>query len=263
MKAKYDSIGIDYNLTRKADPYLVERFVHHLQPTIHGTNLDIGCGTGNYTSEFQKKGLQWIGMDPSPIMLEKAIQKNNAIDWQIGTAENTGLPDHSIHRIIASLTIHHWADLQKAFSELYRVLLPEGQMVIFTSTPKQMKGYWLHHYFPNMLADSMLQMPSLERITQAMETANFKIRTEEPYMIQADLQDHFLYCGKHNPELYFNPQIRNGISSFSSLGHKNEVAQGLLQLRKDIDSGAIDRIIKSYENDLGDYVFIVGEKQGS
>ncbi|MBL4656629.1 MAG: class I SAM-dependent methyltransferase, partial [Flavobacteriales bacterium] len=54
MKAKYDVIGIDYNLTRKADPYLVSRFLALLNPNPKGQYLDIGCGTGNSTSEFQK-----------------------------------------------------------------------------------------------------------------------------------------------------------------------------------------------------------------
>lgn len=260
MKAKYDSIGKDYNLTRKADSYLVGRIIHHLQPTKDRIYLDIGCGTGNYTAELQKKVLQCIGMDPSTVMLDKAAQKNKAIDWRIGTAEHTGLSDHSIHGITASLTIHHWTDLEKGFIELSRILHPQRRIVIFTSTPAQMKGYWLHHYFPNMLADSMKQMPSLERVTQAMENADFSIVTKEPYFIQPDLQDLFLYCGKHTPELYFNPQIRNGISSFASLAHKEEITSGLLQLRKDIDAGAIRDIIASYENELGDYLFLVGEK---
>ncbi len=261
MKANYDHIGIDYNLTRKADSYLVDQIIHHLQPIAGNTYLDIGCGTGNYTNELQKKGFTFIGMDPSSVMLEKAIQKNKDIYWQIGIAEHTGLSDQSVHGITASLTLHHWTDLQKGFIELSRVLLPRGRMVVFTSTPAQMKGYWLHHYFPNMLADAMVQMPSLERMTQAMENAEFKIIVEDRYFIQPDLQDHFLYCGKHTPELYFNSHIRNGISSFASLANKEEITSGLLQLRKDIDSGAIDRIIKSYENDLGDYMFLIGEKQ--
>ena len=57
MEAKYDKIGINYNLTRKADNYLTERLYALLNPDKSGIYLDIGCGTGNYTIEFQKKGL--------------------------------------------------------------------------------------------------------------------------------------------------------------------------------------------------------------
>ncbi|MGB5498441.1 MAG: class I SAM-dependent methyltransferase, partial [Maribacter sp.] len=143
MKVKYDKIGIDYNLTRKADKYLTEQLLFHLDPKENGLYLDIGCGTGNYTNELQKRGFQCIGIDPSIEMLEKAKSNNHQIDWRIGTAEKTGLADNSMNGIIGSLTIHHWTDLKKGFSELYRVLKPEGRIVIFTSTPKQMNGYWL------------------------------------------------------------------------------------------------------------------------
>ncbi len=80
MKVKYDKIGIDYNQTRKADRYLTERLFHNLNPMIGGLYLDIGCGTGNYTIELQKKGLKFIGIDPSNEMLTKAKKKNKEID---------------------------------------------------------------------------------------------------------------------------------------------------------------------------------------
>jgi ubiquinone/menaquinone biosynthesis C-methylase UbiE len=260
MEVKYDKIGTDYNLSRKADKFLTEQLLYHLKPTKNGKYLDIGCGTGNYTNEFQKKGFQFIGIDPSEKMLKKAKAKNKDIDWKIGSAENTGLAGNFVNGIIGSLTIHHWTDLKSGFMELNRVLKPEGKIVIFTSTPKQMKGYWLNHYFPKMLSDSMIQMPTLESVKTAMKDSRIKFSETDKYFIKPDLQDQFLYCGKQNPELYFDDQIRNGISSFSSLANRKEVEKGLLELRRDIDSGKINEIIKSYENDFGDYIYIIGKK---
>jgi len=260
MDIKYDKIGTDYNLTRKADRYLTEQLFHHLRPTINGIYLDIGCGTGNYTNEFHKKGFGFIGIDPSEKMLAKAKLNNAKIDWKIGSAEHTNLPKNYVEGIIGFLTIHHWNDLQEGVSELFRVLKPNGRIVIFTSTPKQMRGYWLNHYFPKMLSDSMNQMPTLESVETAMKICGFELLGTDKYFIQPDLQDRFLYCGKNNPELYFDDQIRNGISSFSSLANQKEVQQGLTELRNDIDNGKIKDIIKSYENDLGDYLFIIGKK---
>src|SRR5690606_24660548 len=117
------------------------------------------------------------------------------------------------------------------------------RIVIFTSTPKQMEGYWLNHYFPGMLRDSIDQMPSLESVESAMIKSNLEITKIEKYFIDPNLEDKFLYCGKHNPETYFDEQVRNGISSFSSLANHSEVRQGLVRLRSDIDSGKINEII--------------------
>ncbi len=263
MEIKYDEIGTDYNLTRKADKYLTEQLLHHLKPSKNGKYLDIGCGTGNYTNELQKNGFQFIGIDPSKQMLEKAKLKNNEIDWKIGSAEKVGLPENFVDGIIGSLTIHHWTNLKGGFSELNNVLKLNGRIVLFTSTPRQMKGYWLNHYFPKMLSDSIIQMPTLESVKAAMKDSGIEFLKTVKYFIKPDLQDKFLYCGKQNPEFYFDDQIRHGISSFSSLANRIEVQKGLSELREDIDNGKIIEIIKSYENDFGDYLYIIGKKPTS
>ena len=260
MEIKYDTIGSGYNLTRKADAHLTEQLLLHLNPNKTGKYLDIGCGTGNYTSALQEKGFQFIGIDPSREMLEKAKLNNSEVDWRIGSAEDVGLPENSVNGIIGSLTIHHWTDLKKSFSQLNSVLIPTGRIVIFTATPEQMNGYWLHHYFPKMLSDSMKQMPTLNSVEMAMKENDIKILDTVKYFIKPDLEDHFLYCGKHNPELYFEDRIRQGISSFSSLANRAEIESGLSKLKTDIDSGKIDEIIRSYENDLGDYLFVIARK---
>ena len=79
--------------------------------------------------------------------------------------------------------------------------------------------------------------------------------------MKEDLKDLFLQSGKHNPELYFNENVRKGISTFALLNNKEEVDKGLLQLRSDIDSGKFESLKKQYENDLGDYCFVVFEKE--
>ncbi|TPN87351.1 class I SAM-dependent methyltransferase [Aquimarina algicola] len=260
MQEKYDTIGIDYNHTRKADPYIFDKLLSLLDPNLNGKYLDIGCGTGNYTIEFSKKGYQFIGIDPSEKMLDKAKNQNQHVKWKVSKAEDLKLPTASVDGIIASLTIHHWKDLNQSFTELNRVLKPEGVFVLFTSTSVQMKGYWLNHYFPKMLSDSIHQMPSYHIIEESAKNNNFNIITTEKYNIKSDLQDLFLYCGKNNPKMYLNPKIRNGISSFSSLSNAEEVSKGLHFLEKDITSGKVNDVITRYNNTDGDYLFIVFKK---
>ena len=64
-----------------------------------------------------------------------------------------------------------------------------------------------------------------------MTNNGFKINSTDKYDIRLDLEDKFLYCGRQNSELYFDDQIRHGISSFSSLANQIEVEQGQSQLR--------------------------------
>jgi hypothetical protein len=124
-----------------------------------------------------------------------------------------------------------------------------------------MRGYWLNHYFPKILRDSMLQVPSPETVAQAMTSSGLKITATDTYRVKPDLQDQLLYYGKQNPELYFDNSICHGISSINALDNKTEVKNALVALRSHIDNGKIDEIIASYQNDLGDYLYVIGENK--
>ena len=256
----YDVIGAGYNSTRQADPYITERLYSQLSPKKDGYYLDIGCGTGNYTIALAERGLNFCGVEPSEKMLEMARSRNNGIKWLKGTAENLPFEDANFDGGVATLTIHHWTDLHKAFTEIHRVLKPGARLVIFTATPQQMQGYWLNHYFPKMLADSILQMPSFEMVKDAATAAGFLIAGTEPYVIQDALQDHFLYVGKNKPEVYLDKAVRAGISSFSALANAEEVKKGLEQLETDINLNRFEAIKSEFDNDSGDYLFITLQK---
>ncbi len=261
-KARYDKIGIGYDSTRKADKYLAQRMYYFINSEREDSlYLDIGCGTGNYTSTLNKKGLNFIGIDPSDEMLNKAKRKNTSVTWKKGSAENIYLNSDTVDGVLVSLTIHHWKDLDKGFEEINRVLKKQSKIVLFTTLPNQTKSYWLHHYFPKMIEDSIKILPRLEKIENAFKNANLEIIKKEPYFVKPDLEDWFLYCGKHNPEMYFNEEVRNGISSFSLIAHQSEIKKGLQQMKEDINTGKIVKIIKEFENELGDYLFIIGKKK--
>jgi len=259
MEEKYDRIGINYNQTRKADPYLLKRLAHHLGPA-EGSFLDIGCGTGNYTIALHELNYNILGVDPSSLMLERARSRNPKITWLQSKVEDLSLDDASFNGVTAFLTLHHWQSLELGFQELHRVMKSSARLVIFSSTPEQMENYWLCHYFPKMLKASIDQMPSLNRVRKAISEAGLQYEDFENYSVKDDLQDQFLQCGKNNPQLYFDPRIRQGISTFSALGNKLEVEQGLARLKNDIDSGAFEEIKNSYETENGDYLYIYASK---
>lgn len=258
---RYDKIGIGYDSTRRADKYLAQRMYHHINSGMGDSlYLDVGCGTGNYTSSLNAMGLDFIGIEPSDEMLVNAKEKNSSIIWKKGSAESIPLNPATIAGVLISLSIHHWKNLETGFKEVSRVLKKKGKVVLFTSLPTQTKSYWLSHYFPNMIEDSIQTLPTFESIVNAFRSADLEIIRREPYFVKPDLEDWFLYCGKHNPEMYFREEVRNGISSFSLIARQNEIEKGLQKMRNDINSGKINQIMKDHENELGDYLFIIGRK---
>ncbi|MEO1448502.1 MAG: methyltransferase domain-containing protein [Bacteroidota bacterium] len=258
----YDRIGTGYNDTRRADPYLLDRMEALLAITTGQKMLDIGCGTGNYTRALATRGIDISGVDPSEKMLQKARSIAPEMKWGKGSAEALPFSDECFEAILASLTLHHWKDLKAGFREMARVLNLGGKLVIFTSTPAQMEGYWLWHYFPRMMEDSCAQMPTRERVEEATREAGLREFKWETYAVRPDLQDQFLYVGKEKPSLYLDPRIRAGISSFAALAYESEVKSGLLKLETDIASGAIEAIMDRYKHKMGDYAFFIARKAG-
>ena len=259
--SRYDKIGTGYNEARPADPYLASRLHHHLAPEEGKHYLDIGCGTGNYTTALYNKGVRLTGIDPSTQMLEHARSKPVDIEFHQGEAEALPFADESFDGALATLTIHHWKDFAKGFQEVNRVLKPGSRFVVFHATPAQMEGYWLNHYFPVIMERSNRAMHTEEKVMAAFEGAGFEHIGTEPYDVQPDLKDLFFYSGKHVPERYFEPNFRRSISSFSAFAHAEEVEAGLARLRQDLDSGQWKEVCRQYQHDLGDYVYYITRKR--
>ena len=116
-----------------------------------GDYLDIACGTGNYTHKLAQSGGYWSAIDQSELMLDQARAKNGDICFSRQDIQHLQFQDQQFNAITCTLAIHHFADLTEAFSEVYHVVKDQGSFVLFTSTPEQMAGYWLTHYFPHMM----------------------------------------------------------------------------------------------------------------
>jgi len=260
MDAIYDRIGDGYDTTRRADPQILKIFRELIEIRDIGTYLDVACGTGNYTVALAGIGGNWYAFDQSETMLAEARTKSVIVDWQNHDVENTDFPNDYFDAAMCSLAIHHFQDLSRAFREIARILKPGGRLVIFTSTPEQMAGYWLNEYFPGMMQASCLQMPSLEAIRQAMQPYNLQVKYKRPFFIPPQLQDFCLYSGKQRPDLYLSEDVRRGISSFRNYCSGAELIDGLESLASAIDSGHIYNVIERYENSLGDYLFLVAIK---
>ncbi len=69
-----------------------------LKPMPGETLLDIGCGTGASLQPFLDFGLQVTGIDPSPYMLDIAIENvKNRVDFYRGFAEDLPFDDNSFN----------------------------------------------------------------------------------------------------------------------------------------------------------------------
>jgi ubiquinone/menaquinone biosynthesis C-methylase UbiE len=257
--ALYDRIGVGYDTTRQADPYLLSRLIHHLRPRADGRYLDVGSGTGNYTIAMHQAGVPIRGLELSPTMLERAKAKCPEIAWHLARAEAIPFASGSFDGATCTFVHHHMADPVVAFKEVHRVLKPHSRFVILNVTAEQMRHYWLNEYFPRMMEKATAPYERFVTI-DALESAGFRFAHEEKYDVTSDLKDLFLYCGKHRPERYLDPRIRSGISSFADAHDQDEIARGLQRLANDIESGRIKEVMRKFAYEGGDYMFTVAER---
>lgn len=257
--AVYERIGKSYDVTRRADPYIVSRLEHYLRAGAELSYLDVACGTGNYTLALSHTGGKWHAIDQSRRMIDAARKKSDAIFWQLADVTRLPYSDGVFSGVVCTLAIHHFNSLATAFSEINRVMAA-GNFVLFTSTPEQTSRYWLAEYFPEAISKSAEQLPSLEALEEALGAAGFQSVTTEDYCVREDLQDSFLYSGKHRPAMYLETTVRSGISTFAMLASETEIEEGCRKLESDIQTGRIARVVRKYEHDAGDYKFVVARK---
>ncbi len=258
--ALYDRIGVGYDTTRQADPYLLSRLIHHLRPRADRRYLDIGSGTGNYTIAMHQAGVPIRGLELSATMLARAKEKCAEIAWHNGRAEAIPFASGSFDGATCTFVHHHMADPVAAFKEVHRVLTPGARFVIFNATADQMRHCWLNEYFPRMMTEKATAPYERFVTVDVLESVGFRIVCEEKYDVTPDLKDLFLYCGKHQPERYLDPRIRSGISSFADAPDQEEIARGVKRIADDIESGRINDVIRKFAYDGGDYMFTVAER---
>ena len=116
-----------------------QRRVRMLTAHLTGTDkvLEIGCGTGYFTKEIIKSGAFVTAIDISPELLAIAkdeIMTDN-VNFVIENAYEMSFADNSFDSIVGSSVLHH-LDIEKAVSEMYRVLKPGGS--IYFTEPNMM-----------------------------------------------------------------------------------------------------------------------------
>ncbi|WP_150266026.1 class I SAM-dependent methyltransferase [Paenibacillus tepidiphilus] len=116
---------------------------------------DIGSGTGILSKLLLERGSYVMAVEPNEAMRAAAEQELESYpNFQSipGSAEATGLPDHSVEFIVCAQAFH-WFDRCAAQAEFRRILQPGGKVILLwnsrlTSGTPFLEGYeqLLHTY---------------------------------------------------------------------------------------------------------------------
>ena len=94
---------------------------------------DIGAGTGKFSSMLAARGYDVIAVEPNADMRSKLPVLDN-LRVVNGTAEATGLPDHSVDAVTCAQAFH-WFDAEKFKAECERILKPGGRVFVLYNNP--------------------------------------------------------------------------------------------------------------------------------
>jgi SAM-dependent methyltransferase len=92
--------------------------------------LDAACGTGRHAAYLAALGHTVIGVDSSPEMLARAREKVPSGKFHEGDLYDLPLDDDAVDLVVCAIALSHVPDLERALTELVRVLRPEGHLVV-------------------------------------------------------------------------------------------------------------------------------------
>jgi SAM-dependent methyltransferase len=95
--------------------------------------LDLGCGAGDFTAELVRAGAQAVGVDVAQAALARARSRHPELDFRLVPIDGP-LPfeDNQFDLVWASEVIEHVADTARWLSEVRRVLVPGGRLLLST-----------------------------------------------------------------------------------------------------------------------------------
>ena len=235
----YNSIGGNYNKTRRADERIVEVITRLLNLPENAVIADIGAGSGNYTSAISARGYQVRAVEPSEAMRRQAVPSPQ-IEWFPGVADQIPLADASVDGVIATMAIHHFSDLSKAFAEMIRVA-PNGPIILLTFDPRTVeKTWWIADYFPTIWYDAFRAFPPIRELAGMLEEAAGRMVDVVPFLLPHDLTDNFTAAGWRTPERYLDASYRDNMSSFR-ITDQDIIAVELARLAQDLADGTWQR----------------------
>lgn len=141
--------------------------------------LDIGCNTGHLLRTIRENNKQcecW-GIDIEPKILTLKIEN---CKFKISDARTIPFPDNYFTIVFALDTLEHVEDVQKAIDEIYRVLKPNGSVILSGPTET-----WFYRFC------RLLSFQTFEKNT-ICDKPGFRRNTDHHFYTVYELENMFL-----------------------------------------------------------------------
>jgi SAM-dependent methyltransferase len=197
----YDTVAEDYaELLRdqlaesEFDRAMLGVFAEHVARAGGGLVGDLGCGPGRIAGHLAGLGLDMIGVDLSPRMVEVARREHPGIRFEVGSMARLPFPDAALAGALAWYSIIHTPDerQQELYAEFARVVRPGGPLLLAFQLGEEVV-HLTHAYGHDLDLDTRRQDPA--RVRRRLEEAGFEVVAElvrEPVAPEKSRQGHLL-----------------------------------------------------------------------
>lgn len=131
-----DTYDVDHVCISGAD--LVSAIRSELARVVTGGDaIELGCGTGSYTTAYASRCSRVIATDLSPLMIERAertVAHLPNVSTRVADAASTELPAESADVVVAVNLLHIVPDAPAVMSETRRLLRSGGLAVLVDAT---------------------------------------------------------------------------------------------------------------------------------
>ena len=133
--------------------------------------LDVGCGTGRFAAALSERARVW-GVDESPQMLEVARSRAPEVRFKEASAYALPFKEGWFERATMWLVVH-LLDRPRAYTEIRRVLDPNGRIAVATFDPSYFRVFWFRDYFPSMEEIDLARFPTRDDFERELSAAGF------------------------------------------------------------------------------------------
>jgi ubiquinone/menaquinone biosynthesis C-methylase UbiE len=152
----FDQVASLYRASRPDYPdALVDDVVSYANLERNDPVLEVGCGTGQATKSFARRGLQIVAIDPGPEMVRAARETlaNFENVELIETTFEAWSAGKALFRLIIAAQSWHWVSPELRFVKAAKVLSCNGSLAVFGNVPvglptallEQFKEIFLRH----------------------------------------------------------------------------------------------------------------------